>query len=102
MDIWLFVGFFVGCVINMIWYQFRYAFRRVPENIADIVEHYHWSLLLYITGVPFLAGVGSALLIDEALLQDHPFSWGSNHFWISTVIGVFLFIGLLVRGSVYG
>ena len=85
-------GFLLGSVLDVIYSKFgfdKYKWR------LEILEHFHWGMILIATQIPFCIGVGIALIVGERF-QDHPFSLGSGHERLSLAIGIGLVLGFVL------
>jgi len=99
--IYLSLGFFLGLVIDTIWWET--SINKYEKGVSAI-EHFHWSiilLMLYLyTNASPLIGISLALLCSEwsepfAKSEKHPFSLGSGHFLQSAIIGIVLIVILI-------
>ena len=110
---WIILGLWAGAIANAIWY-----YLAVPKGYVEkpagkykhpllaIFEHYHWATIAYILGfrlnIPFLVGLATVLLLDEAIGQAHKFALGSGHEAPSAlleimIIALWLLIELLAK-----
>lgn len=90
-----FLGLLIGLILDIIWIQ------KVDEKPGplNVLEHYHHALWIMIVNClffrsEFLTAFAAALLLAEHF-QEHPYSFRSNHFLQSTLIGAFLAIAFL-------
>ena len=95
-----FLGFFIGAILNTIWYDF--GFNKKDLRVQPW-EHYHHAIILaYISKwIPqpydmIPTGIALALLVDEAYHQKHPFAVGSEHFGKSLLITILIITILIV------
>ena len=95
-----FLGFFIGAIINTIWYDLHLDKKDMR---VQSWEHYHHAIMLaYISKwipqpydmIPI--GIALALIVDEAYRQKYPFAIGSNHFKKSLLITIFIITILIV------
>lgn len=99
----LLVGLVVGLVLDASWNINKQQYG------LDIIEHYHWGLLLQIIaiylfpwlGIPnpigfLLFAMGLYLVIVEMVFQEHQFATGSSHELPSDVIGLVLGVIILI------
>ena len=89
----LVAGFFIGAILNYLWYKFEIDKNRGDIPLIKDFEHYHHAIILgYLAKwippplPPLLAGIAIALLLDEAYMQKHKFAVGSNHFKDSLIL----------------
>jgi len=87
----LLLGVVSGSVLNALW---RHTDINKYEKGLEVLEHFHHFLLgmivYVVTGNLFFAGLGLPLILDESLVQKHPFSLGSGHEVESVLLGVVL------------
>jgi len=98
------IGLWIGGILNAVWYyKFKnLSLMRLYPRISylSILEHYHWSTILYILGFrlalpilsPILIGIATVLLLDEGLAQQHKFALGSDHFEESLMIEIIILL----------
>ena len=89
-------GLILAFLLDAVW---RVRFYEKDRGKIRIIEHYHWGLgillLEKIIRSEILLGLGTGLIIAEEL-QKHPFGYGSDHFRISTAVGLTLMLILLL------
>lgn len=113
--VFLFIGLFIAFVIDILWWNQK-SFKKLEQGI-EFHEHYHigleliilyiiltaitgWSPLIILMG----AGIGFVLaewsqhheIKGKKVVPGHPFAYGSKHFKMSTIVGVFLFSIMLI------
>ena len=85
----LLLGILLGTIPIAIWNAIGLedVFRaHVPwEKLWGILEHGHWGLLAILLGnllhSPILHGFGLPFLLDEHLLDEHPWNWKEGPMW---------------------
>ena len=90
------VGFITITILDKVWFKLDY--KRIEKGF-EIVEHYHWGIVLIGAGIillsysPYLAyfaaGAGIGLIYHESRQKNY-FAHKSNHFGSSSVIGIIL------------
>jgi len=89
------IGFFLGLVLDK-FYQYKEINKY--EKGFEYIEHYHFGLIAgiigIITSIDIFTGLGMSLILAE-WSQDHHFAYGSNHFKLSTIMGLILFAILI-------
>jgi hypothetical protein len=104
------LGLLLGLVLDRVWWEGK--FNKYEKGVEEL-EHYHWGLLSWILAYltplwlsQVLWGLGAALVLAEwaqvgewengEWRRGHPFAYGSNHFRVSTAIGVALAVVLVL------
>lgn len=97
------LGFMLGLVVDAIWWNSNV--NKYEKKFFSVLEHFHWALISLIAYTQihqtFLVGFAIALLTaewSEPFQYDikHPFSFGSDHFGKSALIGAALVAMLIV------